>query len=1249
MRQGLSLPLTYIITQPDGSQVFLTRSTNGSTVGKWRLLQSEIKNGSGVSFGKTVYTYANDGGGSPQVQSVNAYDDAGQPTLVWFEYDQYGNVIVKREYGHQVGGQFLARRRTRLFYKTDTAYINAYLRSLVVEVAVYDALLNSNDLDDVMMAKTTMTYDDYAAMGGMEVYAGQPAPPGHDSTYDATKTVRGNVTGTTQWIDLATNNSITRLRKIDKFGNTVKEQVSCCNERSYVCDETNCWSSPEQVTSGNTSGLYLTTTSEDDFNTGAVERQEDPNGRAVNFSYDEAMRPVEATTDPASATVTANFNDGSLSASQSVTYNDGGTQKTVTSSTEYDGWGRVIESISSSGAQVNTVYDAMGRVASRSNPFPSTGSPQYWTAFQYDTLGRQTVTTLPDGNTLQTSYSGLTVTTTDQVNRKMKREADSLGRLVKVTEQNATGALSQETVYTYDLLDRLTGVNQGNQTRAYKYDGLGRLLYERIPEQGATIWDGVSAMWSCKYTWTDFNAVATRMDARGAVTNYTYDTLNRLTQVSYSVPSGVASTPTVVYQYDNNQASATTGLLMSVLIGGGATNAGGSEENYSYDSLGRISTLQRRINVSPSVIRSYTSSYQYNSAGQVKQITYPSGRLIQPSYDNVGRMSALSGTANYVPSVSYDTIGRVSGMSLGNGVVESYGYDAQRMQMTSQTAVKGATTLMSLTYNFQASAGQMGAGSTAGNAGQLMSVSGSIGGQAESAAYTYDLLGRLVTSNQTTNSVSAQRRFEYDRWGNRTAVYDATSGGTQIQSIALEQSGGAPTNRITSVTQGSTVNYTYDAAGNVTSDGAHSYTYDAENRLVSVDSGSTAQYGYDHSNRRIKKTVGGVTTHCVWEGAQVIAENNASSGSVNVEYVYSGSRMVASIASGVTRYYLADRLSARVTMDTAGNIVGRQAHLPFGEELNASGTTDKHRFTSYERDTESGLDYAVNRSYSAATGRFLQVDPVAGSIKKPQRINRYAYARNEPINFVDVTGRESITVCVVTCKWVDDKKVCRKLCVTYDDVGDDDPDEEEDDEDGEEESGGGQGPISKATQAKQKLAHALRNLGPGCTTFFGGKDTLDQRADEVLNDTGKDEIKFVAQGGPGWHDPIPDAPRNILGQRPTYREFWRGDPNHEIIGATVVAFPGQPPQDFDTIILGNFFFNGPPTNNAIWRNLPQQNRLDAWQNLILVHEYMHILNNAGDQELLDKWIREGGQFPSDGNPSFRLSIFLAQDCPHSKK
>jgi len=234
------------------------------------------------------------------------------------------------------------------------------------------------------------------------------------------------------------------------------------------------------------------------------------------------------------------------------------------------------------------------------------------------------------------------------------------------------------------------------------------------------------------------------------------------------------------------------------------------------------------------------------------------------------------------------------------GVTEQYGYDANRMQLTSQKAGTASpyTNRMDLTYSYSATPGQMGSGTTAGNTGQLVSISGTIGGVTESEAYSYDNLGCLVTSNQTSNGSSAQRRLAYDRWGNRTAMWDATSGGNQIQSITLQQSGGAPTNQIASVTAGSTVNYTYDAAGNVTNDGVHSYGYDSENRIVSVDGGSTASYSYDQQNRRYKKTIGSIVTHYVWQGSQVLAEHNGSTGAVLIDYVYSGSRMIAKVASG---------------------------------------------------------------------------------------------------------------------------------------------------------------------------------------------------------------------------------------------------------------------------------------------------------------------------------------------------------------
>src|SRR5262249_17015057 len=197
-------------------------------------------------------------------------------------------------------------------------------------------------------------------------------------------------------------------------------------------------------------------------------------------------------------------------------------------------------------------------------------------------------------------------------------------------------------------------------------------------------------------------------------------------------------------------------------------------------------------------------------------------------------------------------------------------------------------------------------------------------------------------------------------------------------------------------------NYTYDAAGNVTSDGVHTYQYDAENRIVSVDNGSTAAYAYDFKKRRFSKTVANTTTHYIWEGGRVLAEHNGSNGAVLVEYIGG----VAKIVGGSTSYFLSDRLSLRLTLDGAGNVLGRQAHLPFGEDFAETGQQDKHHFISYEADPETGQNYAVNRFCTASVGRFMSSDPYrqSGYGADPQSWNRYAYTRDDPINKVDELG-----------------------------------------------------------------------------------------------------------------------------------------------------------------------------------------------------------------------------------------------------
>jgi RHS repeat-associated protein len=975
--------LTSTITRPDTSTLTLT--DNGSGL----LAQSEIKLGT-QSYAKLLYTYGNDPGGSPEVTTAKSYDDTGTPRRVDYGYDQYGNVTSKLEYGFQVNGPWL--RKTTTTYQ-GSPYTTSFVLNRATGINIYDS-------NNSQAAGTSYSYDGYGSIVG---YSQQSSAPGHLSNYDSTYTLRGNVTTVARLTDVAHGTSTSRSATYDVFGNQITINVDCCNQKTFTYNQDTYWSQPDQTSDGGSSGPTLTNSSSYNFNSSAVTSRTDANGLATNFNNNSWLEPTQISP-PGGASFGLGYDDWGAPNSSSMSYTDGGVNKSFSASVTKDGWGNAIQQSDPAGNKINSNYDNMGRLQNRTNPFPANGAPGPATSYQYDTLGRITKVTLPDNNTLQTAYSGSTVTLTDQVGRQTQRQVDGLGRLVMVLEQDpaAGGAPSVATNYTYDYLDKLIQVNQGGQIRAWKYDAAGRMLYERIPEQSSTINDGTGTMWSCAYTYTNFDAIATKIDPRGVVITYGFDTLNRVTSVSYdtSHAPGVTTTPNVTYTYDTSTTSTTKGLLLSV-------TTGAFQESYSYDGVNRPSLVTDVIDG-----KSYVKTYQYNSAGQVTQLTYPSQRILPIGYDNFGRLASVGSTASnpagYISGMAYNAAGQVTGFALGNGAIETFGYDSQRLELTSETAAKGPTTLMNLSYGYSGTAGQSGVGTTAGNTGQLVSISGSINGLAESGSYSYDDLGRLVTSSQASNGSSAQRRFAYDRWGNRTGVWDSTVGGNQIQGVTLLQLAGAPTNQIQTVTGSGSGSFGYDSAGNIASDGTHTYTYDGANHLVAIDGGSTAQYVYDFRNQRVKKVVSGATTHYVWNGSHVLAEHDGTTGSVLQDYINAGEAFVAKETGGGTFYFVRDRLSERLRLDNNGSPTSQEGHLPFGEDFGESGPQEKHHFTSYERDA-TGDDYAVNRFYSSGLGRFKAADSYRGSARpgSPQKWNRYAYAQSDPVNKADPLGLDN--------------------------------------------------------------------------------------------------------------------------------------------------------------------------------------------------------------------------------------------------
>jgi len=97
-----------------------------------------------------------------------------------------------------------------------------------------------------------------------------------------------------------------------------------------------------------------------------------------------------------------------------------------------------------------------------------------------------------------------------------------------------------------------------------------------------------------------------------------------------------------------------------------------------------------------------------------------------------------------------------------------------------------------------------------------------------------------------------------------------------------------------------------------------------------------------------------------------------------------------------------------------GAVCFASEYYPYGQELNStSSCSTNYKFTGYERDTETGLDYAFARYYNPRMGRFMSGDPLGGGSSDPQSHNRYSYTRNNPVNLIDPSG-----LCAANDWWV---------------------------------------------------------------------------------------------------------------------------------------------------------------------------------------------------------------------------------------
>jgi RHS repeat-associated protein len=215
------------------------------------------------------------------------------------------------------------------------------------------------------------------------------------------------------------------------------------------------------------------------------------------------------------------------------------------------------------------------------------------------------------------------------------------------------------------------------------------------------------------------------------------------------------------------------------------------------------------------------------------------------------------------------------------------------------------------------------------------------------------------------------------------------------------------------------MSFSYDAAGNLTSDGIHSYTYDAEGNVLLVDGGAQ-QFVYDALNRRIRMQGNGYVNEYVYDyaGRRISTWNPSTNSGIEGRIYWGGALAAFRAIDGTTYFDHQDWLGAeRLRTNYAGTAVSTYASLPWGDGFAANlpgndGDQDQQHFALLEHDTESNTEHAQFRQYSSTQGRWMSPDPYDGSYDagNPQSMNRYSYVLNNPLRNIDPTGLSCITL-----------------------------------------------------------------------------------------------------------------------------------------------------------------------------------------------------------------------------------------------
>lgn len=707
---------------------------------------------------------------------------------------------------------------------------------------------------------------------------------------------------------------------------------------------------------------------------------------------------------------------------------------------------------------VNTRTDALGRMTVYSN-YNKYGLPEKVVnnlgkiaLYNYDDLGRVNTTTYDDG-------------TIENINYRW-----DLSTGVYYIEKSVTGMPEQRTYYDALGRDIRIGNKRFDGTWLYidkQYDNWGRLWKVSLPYKGNT-----ASLWNV-YSYDDFDRIVSFSEPSGKTTSYSYIgksetivkegiTITRTYDKSGLLASATDPGGTITYSYRPDK------QLKKVIAPGGVITEFDYDPDYGHrtkivdPSAGTMTFTEGYSGnirtVTQTDANNKTVAIVYDKYGRPKSKVQPEFTTTY-KYDPVTKQIDNETSTNGVSKVyTYDEYARLKSrtdkvsddiwlkrvFAYANGNVSSVTYSSSKEAVIgteNMTYVNGQLTEVKLgTTSIWKLTAENGLGQpTNAVTGPLTRTYGynSYGilterkaGVIQHFAYTFDIQKGNLTS-RVDKKRNLTESFSYDNL-NRLANYAG-------KTVGYDSKG-----NITSMSGIGTMFYSHDtkpyAVTNVELNGNQipirnqDVTYTSFQRPATiVENGYTATFTYDSSGERAKMllTHKGAVQNATYYLGNCYETNNAETRLYLAGDYYSSPIVYMKKNGSWGIYYICrDYLGSITHITNSAGIVQQELSYdawgrlrnPINHVLYAPGLEPAlllgRGYTGHEHLSAFGLVNMNARLYDSALGRFLSPDPYVQMMDFTQNFNRYSYALNNPLMYVDKSGKSVWLAAVIVGAWI---------------------------------------------------------------------------------------------------------------------------------------------------------------------------------------------------------------------------------------